>query len=323
MRVAILGGGNCHALALVRHLDSLGVDCFGIGRAPRKAPPLWLAPHNYRYRQAHLVRDLQTAMEILDRERPTHIVCFAAQGESAASFGGDAWRFFDTNCVALAKVVEQLRQRDYLRRFIQVSTSELYGSVTAPAGEDAPIRPSSPYAASKAAFDIHLEAMHRVHGFPAVIVRPSNAYCEGQQLHRIVPRAVIAAVYLESRLALQGGGRAQKSYLHSGDVATAIALLLTAGRDGEIYNVGPEEPVAIREIVEVVAEHAGVAMASFVDEVPARLGEDGTYWLDATRIRAAGWRPTVDLEDGIDRVISWAKRFPELATMPADFEMRP
>lgn len=322
MRIGILGGGNCHALTFARHFAEVGIDCFGIGREGPKAAPLWLAPAGYRYYQAHLGGQMRKALDVLDSERPDVVVCIAAQGESSASFGAHGPMFYQTNCVMLVRLVEELRSRSWLKRFVQISTSELYGSVSAPASEYAPINATSPYAISKAAFDAHLAVMHRVHGFPAIVVRPSNAYCQGQQLHRIVPRAVIAAVY-GKRIQLHGGGSACKAYLHTTDLAAALELIIEKAKPGEIYNVGPEEPIAIRDLVAKVAERTGAPWDSFVSIAPARIGEDSRYWINSSRVKSIGWEQKISLEHGIDRMIAWAKAFPELARMPDQFSILP
>lgn len=322
MKVALLGGGNPHSLALARHLHSLSIECFGIGRAGPKPAPLWLVPEGYRYYVAHLGEQLPLAMEILDSERPDVIVNFAAQGEGAASFGADAWRFYQTNCVTLVRLVEELRKRDYVRRFVQISTSELYGSCERPVAEDAPIRATSPYSISKAAFDAHLQMMHRVHGFPMQIVRPSNCYTPGMQLHRILARAAVCAVY-GKKLQLQGGGLARKTYMHSDDLARAIMTVIERGAIGETYNAGAPLPITIRDLVDHVRYLSRLSWEQFAEEAPGRSGEDSQYWLDSAKLRALGWAPEILLRDGIEHMLSWVRQFPQLADMPHEFVMRP
>lgn len=320
MKIALLGGGNPHALAFARHFATLGIDCFGIGRAPPKPAPLWLAPIGYKYHAAHIGSEFNRALTILYKERPDVIVCIAAQGEGAASFG-ESWRFYDTNCAMLIRLVGALRQCKWLKRFIQISTSELYGSNESPVSETAPVVPTSPYALSKATFDAHLHIEHRINGFPAVIVRPSNCYVEGQQLHRIIPRAAIAAVY-GGKLMLQGGGTARKSYLHTDDLARAVALLIDKGSH-EVYNVGPDAPVSIREVVDTVCKVAGKRIEDVAEDTPQRLGEDSTYWLESSKVKALGWKQTIGLEEGVARMVEWVKSYPELATMQNEFRMQP
>src|SRR5258708_3823735 len=120
-------------------------------------------------------------------------------------------------------------------RFIQIGTSEMYGSVSHASKEDEPIKPTSPYAASKVAFDMYLESVHKFLKFPMNVIRPSNAYCPGQLLHRVIPKAIMCGL-TGRKLPLQGGGRAEKSDIHARDLADPIHLVRDKGTIGKIYN---------------------------------------------------------------------------------------
>ena len=318
--ICILGGGGCFALNLARYLDA-GVDCLGIGRSKRPAA-FMLAPSDYAFTPLHMVCEQPRLFAMLDDMQPNIIVNYAAQGEGAASFGEHADWFYATNTLMLVQLVEFLRTRPWLKRFVQISTSELYGSVTEPAKEEAPIRPSSRYAVSKAAFDMDLEIAHRIHGFPMNIIRPSNCYTPGQQLHRIIPKALLCAEKGE-KLPLQGGGRARKSYLHADDLSRAVMCVLDVGEIGETYNCGPRYPIAIREVVQVCAEAAGIGFDELVEEASDRVGQDGTYWLNSSKLGALGWFPSIDLEEGVQSVLEWIRAYPELKTMDTRFVLRP
>jgi dTDP-glucose 4,6-dehydratase len=321
MKLGILGGGNCYALNLANLCKQEGIDVFGIGRSPQKVPAMWQVFHGYRYYQAHLIDQLDATVAILDTERPDVIVNFAAQGEGQASFDRRAGYFYLTNTVGLVNLVEDLRTRKYLSRFIQIGTSELYGSVTSPSKETDQLNPSSPYAVSKAAFDQHLMIMHRVHGFPCDVIRPSNAYCPGQQLHRIIPKAIICAL-TGNRLPLQGGGRAQKTYIHATDLSRAILAILPS-EPGQIYNCGADDPVTIADLVAGCAHVCGVGFDDLVDIVGDRIGQDGCYWLDSSKLKALGWNRKIAPTAGIEDMVAWVKKYPELLTMSTDFEVRP
>lgn len=321
MKIGILGGGNCYALNLANLCKAEGIDVFGIGRSKEKSPAMWQVFHGYRYTQQHLSDNLYSALAILDTERPDVIVNFAAQGEGQASFGELAHLFYHTNLTMLVRLTEELSHRKWLKRFIQIGTSELYGSVTSPSKETDPIKPTSPYAISKAAFDLHLEIMHRVHGFPADVIRPSNCYCPGQQLHRIIPKAIICALS-GNRLPLQGGGRAQKTYLHATDLSRAILLLLTS-EPGQIYNCGSNTPVSISDVVDTCAGVCDKSLDEIADVVGDRIGQDGCYWLDSSKLRQLGWSPQIALWKGIADMRLWIENYPELLTMSTDFEVRP
>jgi dTDP-glucose 4,6-dehydratase len=152
--------------------------------------------------------------------------------------------------MALSRLTEELMSRPYLDRFIQIGTSEMYGSVEHAVNEDEPIKPSSPYAASKVAFDMYLQSVHRFKGFRMNVVRPSNCYCPGQLLHRIIPKTIWCAL-TGNKLPLHGGGRAEKSYLHARDLAAALLKLVESGDStiGNVYNVGPDRPTSLKTFV--------------------------------------------------------------------------
>lgn len=301
-----------------------GDEVLAISRSPMRGPAFTFGLENspnYRYEQAHLVYQLPRVMVYLDTFRPDVIVNFAALCEVGLS-----WKhpldYYETNCMALVRLTEELSQRSWFRKFVQIGSSEVYGSVTVPATEDSPIRPSSPYAASKAVFDMHLKAIARHQGFPVVIVMPSNGYCEGQTLNRIIPKAIICA-RTGTRLKLQGGGVAKKSYLHADDISRAIMLVEEKGRVGEVYNVGPEYAIAIKTVVQLVAMRFNMNLSDIAEIAPERTGQDSMYLLESAKIKSLGWQQQVYMDAGIDRVINWIENYPELLTMDQGYTHRP
>ncbi len=321
MKVAILGGGNVYALNFARHLSEIGVEHFGIGRSGPKAEPFWQIEHHYRFWALHLVDQLPAYLAILDTERPDVVVNFAAQGEGAASFNSDAQYFYMTNTVALVRLAEAIRERDYVKRFVQIGSSEVYGTFQNLAKETDLLNPSSPYGVSKAAFDQHLQIMHRIHGFQMNIVRPSNAYCPGQQLHRVIPKAILCALTGE-KLQLHGGGRSEKSYIHGDDLSRGIMAVIDRGIVGRVYNCGPQAPHSILSIAKLVAQSCGILFEELAEVAPDRVGQDGRYWLDTTALQEIGWRPVVQIENGIADMVEWIKKYPELMNIDTTFRLR-
>lgn len=321
MKIGILGAGGCFAQNFVRYLAEQVIECFGIGRSA-KARPFWLAPQDFRYHVLHLVTQLPEIMNILDEEKPEVIVNFAAQGEGAASFGTNAPDFFTTNLTGLARIVLELGQRNYVHRFIQIGSSEVYGAVKEPAKESDPLKPTSPYSISKVAFDQYLECMWRTARFPMNIIRPSNCYTDGQQLYRIIPKAFLCALKKE-KLPLHGGGMAMKSYLHANDLSEAILRVIRKAPAGETYNVGPDEPIAIRGLVTLITKVVGVSWGDLVEEVPDRVGQDAKYHLNCDKIKELGWKQEVKLWQGLHAILNWIQTYPELLTMPTMYQHRP
>src|SRR6476660_2770204 len=312
-RYAILGGGGSFgihsALYLLNHVDPELV--LGIGRNLLRPEPfsLNIEKHKgYEYHARHVTHELDLLLELLDKEKPEVIVNFAAQGEGAVSWK-QSWRFFETNSMALARLTEELMKRDWLERFIQIGTSEMYGSVEHATKEDEPIKPSSPYAASKVAFDMHLMSIHKFLKFPMNIIRPSNAYCPGQLLHRVVPKTILCGL-TGQKLPLQGGGKAEKSYIHARDLGRAIHLVAEKAPLGTVYNAGPALPTSIREVVERTAKALGMPFEDLCTVTGDRLGQDSRYWLDSSRIKAdLGWEPEIDWDTGLAEMVAWGKRY--------------
>ena len=324
---AIFGAGGSFgihtALYLLDHADPKKV--IGVGRNPLRPEPFSLnieKRKNYQYHAFHLTHELDSVMELLDKEKPQVIINYAAQGEGAVSWK-KSWRFFETNSMALAKFSEELMSRDYMERFIQIGTSELYGSVDSAAKEDTPMQPTSPYAASKAAFDMYLLSVAKVLKFPMNIIRPSNAYCPGQLLHRVIPKTLVCGL-LGKRLPLHGGGRAEKSYIHARDLARAIHLVDQKAPLGTVYNAGPKEPTSIKRVVELCAESLHMPFDQLCEMTGDRLGQDSRYWLDSSAIkRDVGWEPEISWEEGLAEMTAWARKYlDQLRDWPMDYVLR-
>jgi dTDP-glucose 4,6-dehydratase len=325
----ILGGGGSFgihaAFYLLQHAKPKKV--VGIGRNLLRPEPFSLGIDRmpgYEYHAYHVTYELDLLLEKLDRIRPEVIVNFAAQGEGAVSWK-NSWRFFETNSMALARLCEELMKpgRDYLERFIQIGTSEMYGSVSHAAKEDEPIKPSSPYAASKVAFDMHLMSIHKFLKFPMNIIRPSNAYCPGQLLHRVVPKTILCGL-TGQKLPLQGGGKAEKSYIHARDLGRAIHLVAEKAPLGTVYNAGPAEPTSIKRVVELCAEALGMPFEQLCEMAPDRLGQDSRYWLDSGAIkRDVGWEPQIGWKEGLAEMVAWEKKYlDQLRRTSTDYVMR-
>ena len=324
---AILGAGGSSgihtALYLLDHADPKKV--IGIGRNPLRPEPFTLGIEkrkNFKYHAYHITYEMDEVLELLDKEKPQVIINYAAQGEGAVSWK-KSWRFFETNSMALAKLSEELMSRDYLERFIQIGTSELYGSVDFAARETTPIQPTSPYAASKAAFDMYLLSVTRFQKFPMNIIRPSNAYCSGQLLHRVIPKTVICGL-TGRKLPLQGGGRAEKSYIHARDLARAIHLVAEKAPFGTVYNAGPKDPTSIRRVVELTAQALSIPFEQLCEMTEDRLGQDSRYWLDSSAIKKdVGWEPQISWEEGLQEMVDWGRKYiDQLRDWPMDYVLR-
>ena len=261
----------------------------------------------YQYHQIHMVYEQDRLCEVFDREKPDYVINFAAL--AYATSWEKSYRYYETNLVALTKICEHLMTKSYLKKFVQIGTSELYGSVSGPVNEQGSLHPTSPYAVSKLAADLHLATLWESRDFPMNIIRPSNAYGPGQQVWRIIPRAVLCGL-LKQKLPLHGGGLVEKSYLHATDLARAINSVARKAAPGKTYNAGPEKPITIRKVVEMVAAELSLTVDELCEITPGRKSEDQRYWLDSSLImNDLGWQPEIELQSGIREMVQWGRKY--------------
>jgi dTDP-glucose 4,6-dehydratase len=190
-------------------------------------------------------------------------------------------------------------------RLVHVSTDEVYGDVEPgwSSREDDPLRPSSPYSASKAGGDLQVLAAVRTFGVNASITRGSNTFGPNQYPEKILPLFVTNALD-DAPLPLYGDGRQVRDWLHVDDHCSAIELVLRQGEAGEVYNVGANEEHENVEVAQLIVEHLGVDPA-LVRHVEDRAGHDRRYSLETGKIQALGWEPRRGWEEGVRATIDW------------------
>lgn len=292
-------------------LDQPGYNVIGISR--RDELPAFRLKYKQRsdqsrfeYRRFDFNDDMEALLAFLDERQPAYIVNFAAQSEVAPSWEHPE-HWYQTNCVSLARLVNHLRQRDYLERYLHVSSPEVYGSCVGTVLEDAPMNPSTPYAASKAAADALLETYRKQFGFPVLTVRATNVYGARQQLFKIIPRSVIY-VKLGKTIELHGGGYAVKSYIHIRDVSRGELAILERGRIGECYHLSPPQGIAVRDVVRTICDRMGVPFDQATRSVDERPGQDAAYVIDSTKAQTElQWQAMIDLTQGIGETADWVE----------------
>ena len=278
---------------------------------------------NYSFQKFDLNLEMPQFLEFLDKTEPQTITNFAAQSEVAPSWENpDQW--FQTNCVSLARLVKHLSERDYLDRYLHISSPEVYGSCESLVTETSPVNPSTPYAASKAAADMLLKSFAEYKGFPLVTVRATNVYGARQQLFKIMMRTSIF-IRLNRRIPLHGGGQAVKSYIHIRDVSKGEKVVLERGRLGEIYHLSPEKGIRVRDVVAALANAMGKRLEDVAEDVEERLGQDAVYEIDSTKVRDEfGWHPLMSFEDGVQEIVAWIDEYwSQIQDAPHDYIYRP
>jgi dTDP-glucose 4,6-dehydratase len=257
--------------------------------------------HDPRYAFVH--GDIGDAKLVRDVARGTDaVVNFAAPSHVDRAIL-DPDEFLRTNVLGVHVLLEAVRELR-VPRILQVSTDEVYGSVaTGAADEDAPLRPSNPYAAAKAGGDLLALASWRTHGVPVVITRSSNNFGPYQYPEKLVPLFVTNALQ-DRPLPLYGDGHQVRDWLYVLDNCAAIDLVLRQGREGEVYNVGGGYEVAnltiTREILQLVGKPEGL-----IQPVADRPGHDRRYALDATKLERLGWAPRYPFASALEATVRW------------------
>jgi dTDP-glucose 4,6-dehydratase len=203
-------------------------------------------------------------------------------------------------------VLLQVARKIGVERFVHVSTDEVYGDITPDcfADEDSPVKPSSPYSASKAASDLLVRSFVRTYKFPAVITRSSNNYGPYQFPEKFLPLMITNA--LEDRtVPVYGDGLQQRDWLHVEDNCRGILSALECGRIGEVYNIGGPDVVdnlsMARRILHIMGKPE-----SLLEHVKDRPGHDRRYALNCRKVeKCLGWKPMISLDDGLRRTIDW------------------
>ncbi|MHB8694529.1 MAG: NAD-dependent epimerase/dehydratase family protein [Solirubrobacteraceae bacterium] len=329
-RVAVIGSNSFSGQDLVDLLlDETDAEVMGISRSPEK-PAMFCryrdnpaASERFRFHQLDLNEDAEAVAALLERERPEVIVNFAAQSEVGPSWE-KPWHWYETNAVALSKLTHPLVSADWLQKYVHISSPEVYGTTEGTIVESSPINPSTPYAASKAAADLHLATLRKSYDFPLAWIRATNVYGAGQQLFKIIPRSFIRLKQGET-IELHGGGVAVKSYIHIRDVSRGELAVAAAEDALGGFHISPDEGIAVRDVVRKICEVSGTDFDSATWTVGERLGQDAAYVIDSSRIRSElGWAPRVTLDEGLVGVHEWVEaNWEEIRAQPLEYVHKP
>lgn len=258
-----------------------------------------------RYEFVHAdICDAAKVDATLARHQYFAVINFAAESHVDRSINapGD---FIHTNVVGTSTLLNAAR-RHQVRRFVQISTDEVYGSL-GPDGrfsETSPLEPSSPYSASKASADLLALAFHHTYGMEVVITRCSNNYGRYQFPEKLIPLMIINALG-DKPLPVYGDGLNVRDWIHVEDHCAAIVAALVDGKPGEVYNVGSDGEMRNIDVVKMILGHLGKP-ESLITYVTDRLGHDRRYAIDSTKAhRELHWKPWHRHEKGIPETIDW------------------
>jgi dTDP-glucose 4,6-dehydratase len=249
------------------------------------------------------IRDVELAKKLM--QVADQVVHFAAESHVDRSIEGGS-EFVSTNVMGTQVLLDAARSTN-IKRFVHVSTDEVYGSISEGSWpEDHPLLPNSPYSASKAGSDLLVRAYNRTHKLDTVITRCSNNYGQYQFPEKVMP-LFITNIIEGKKVPLYGNGLNVRDWLHVDDHCRGIALALTKGRAGEVYNIGGGTELTNVELTHKILKEMGVG-DDFIQPVEDRKGHDLRYSVDISKInKELGYSPQVNFEEGLTQTINWYK----------------
>lgn len=262
----------------------------------------------YHFIQAD-INDVATVQKVVEQYRITHVVNFAAESHVDRSLT-DSRPFYETNVLGVLNLLQVIRTHPEIR-FLQVSTDEVYGDqqlTEPPVTESGQIKPSSPYAASKAAADLLVLADFRSYGLNVGISRSANNYGPYQHPEKLIPKLVTNGLR-EQPLPIYGSGKNRRDWLFVLDNCTAIYRILRDGQAGRVYNVAAHQERTNNQVSQAIITQLGLEAGAII-HVSDRLGHDLRYAMSSERlITELGWQPTMsNFEIGLQQTIVWYKQ---------------
>ena len=260
---------------------------------------------NFSFQAIDLNKQLPELLKLINRVQPEIVVNFAAQGMVAESWLNPT-HWYRTNVLALVALHDELRRKPFLQKYLHITTPEVYGSTDGGwIKEHDHFTPSTPYAVSRAACDLHLLSFHKAYDFPVVFTRAANVYGPGQQLYRIIPRTLLST-RSGKPMQLHGGGHSLRSFIHIHDVVRATMQLALEAEPGSTWHLSTREHHSIRWLVEQICTLTGADFDGIVQINEDRLGKDQSYLLDSSAMRQIhGWDDQISLNQGLKETMAW------------------
>ncbi len=246
--------------------------------------------------------------ELVSKEKFDGIINFAAESHVDRSIL-DPDAFIKTDILGTHSLLQSAREHN-LQKFIQISTDEVYGSIEKGRfDEQSPIKPNSPYSASKAGADLLAQAYFKTYGLPVLITRSSNNYGLFQYPEKLIP-LFITNLIESKKVPLYGDGLNVRDWLYVLDNCSGIDIVLHNGEIGEVYNIGADNEKTNKEITEIILKELGKDKSA-IKYVKDRPGHDRRYALDSSKLKKLGWKPKYDFEQAIKETVQWYKDNPQ------------
>ena len=255
LKYLVIGSNSFSGSHFVQYLISKNHNVLGVSRSrelnkvflPYKYHP---KKENFKFFQVDINKKLYLLLKLIKKYKPQFIINFVAQGMVAQSWlSPKDW--YQTNLLGQVNLHNELRKIKSIKKYIHITTPEVYGNTKIWIKENYKFQPSTPYAVSRASCDLHLMSFYKNYNFPVIFTRAANVYGPGQQLYRIITKAMISA-RLGKKINLHGGGNSKRSFIYIEDVCDAIYRIIQKGIIGETYHISTNKIISIKKLVETI-----------------------------------------------------------------------
>jgi dTDP-glucose 4,6-dehydratase len=249
--------------------------------------------------------DAQVVTHVFNKYQPTMLIHFAAESHVDTSFG-NSLKFTETNIMGTHVLLECARKYGNIKKFIHMSTDEVYGSVDEKmmCAENAMFKPSNPYSASKAAAEMLCNAYIMSFKLPIIIVRCNNAVSKYQHPEKLIPKC-IECIQNGVKIPIHGAGNSKRTFIHTEDIARAFEIIAQKGKVEEIYNIGTTLEFSVIEVAEKILRilKPGEKVKDWIDYVPDRDFQDYRYSVDVTKLKQLGWKEEITFDESLKRMV--------------------
>jgi dTDP-glucose 4,6-dehydratase len=311
-KILVIGSNSFSGASYVKFLLERNHSVLGVSRSEEKGelflPYKWIKHQDFTFNKFDLNYDVDSLVSLVQKEKISYIINFAAQ-----SMVGESWEnpedWFLTNSVALSRLIKKLNKISFIKKYVHVTTPEVYGSCSGFISENAPINPSTPYATSRVASDLILKNYFDGYGFPFVATRAANVFGPGQQLYRIIPKAIYS-ILSGIKIPLHGGGESTRSFISMDDVSEATYSIMYDGLAGETYHISTNELISIKELVDNICKKLNKNFSACVTLEDDRIGKDKTYQLSSEKLRNQfSWAEKKSLDESLNETIDWVIKY--------------
>ena len=302
--VIIIGSSSFSGSWLAKEMLEKDYKVIGISRSKIKKEFNFIKSKKFIFYKIDINKNFKKMTKVFEKYKPNIIVNFAAQ-----SFVRTSWDnptdWFKTNTLSSIKIAEYLKSKKYLKKFIQISTPEIYGNIKN-LQRSKNFDPTTPYALSKLSFDLYLKLLIDKYNFPVIFIRSANVYGEGQQLYRIIPKAIIK-IKKKEKFFLNDKGEIYRSFIHISDNSKFIIGVINKGKIGLAYHPSTNKLLSLKKILNIICKKLNAKYKQLVVLKNNKTTKDKYYKiynkkeLSDLKLQIK----FIDIEVGVEKTIEW------------------